>query len=221
MKQITTLAILLLMLVGSGCELFEKAGDDPNVLGGTPDESLTAVGTSYTVYFTKNKITEGLEIDTAYITKSSNGVATVRIKADIQKVDSNIRKLIPAERLDANGNVDTEIKFKVTTEGIQDYYYSNGDESKPFTIVKHDMKVGTKWSFKTPSGKVVEREVTEKTGQDDWPFGFMFIKTTETTEHNPDVPGVVQTKFRTNHRFGLVHIQYIFATGDTVRLGIY
>jgi hypothetical protein len=221
MKQYLAPLLALVVLSTSSCDLFEKAEDDANVLGGSPDTSLTAVGTSYYVSIGSSGSSTGLKFDTAYISESANGIIKVRIKANTKDMDTNIRRLLPPDRLDANGNIDTELKFKVTTEGIQDYYYSNGDETKPFTIVKYNMNVGDKWTFKTPSGKVVERELTEKTGKDDWYFGFFLIKTLETTEHNPDVVGVVNVKFRTNHRFGLVYAQYILMNGDTVRIGIY
>jgi hypothetical protein len=125
--------------------------------------------------------------------------------------------LIPAELKDGNGNVNTEVKFKATSEGIQEFYNSGGDLSKPFTIIKYDWGVGEKWEFTKANGTKLTREITEKTGKDDFPMGFMFIKTT-LIEQNSDIDGVKKIYFRANHRFGLVYVEYELDDGTRIKV---
>ena len=90
-----------------------------------------------------------------------------------------------------------------------------------FTIIKHDWGVGQKWSFTTDDGKTINREVTEKTGKDEWPLGFFLIKTVKTEETNPGVEGVSRVIFRTNHKFGLVYLEYQLVTGQNIKISIF
>lgn len=103
-----------------------------------------------------------------------------------------------------------DIEGKITSDGIYDYVYSNGDKKKPFTLVKFDAEVGDKWEFNVGSKKVV-REVIKKSTEDDTPYGFMYVKTIDVEETIPagvEVNGgVSQVKkivWRFNHKFGFI-----------------
>lgn len=216
------LFLLLASLPFAGCSLFEDPKPGPNeISGSTADVEFSQVGTQFTAYASLEGVDLGAKIDTCYITKNDNGVFTVKLKIDISKVDPLLKAFVPKERLDSTGNINTEIRFKATSEGIQDYYYSNGNLDKPFTIIKHEWGVGQKWSFTTDDGKTINREVTEKTGIDEWPFGFFFIKTTKTEETNPGVEGISRVILRTNHRFGLVYVEYQLVTGQILKISIF
>jgi len=39
---------------------------------------------------------------------------------------------------------EVQLKLKITSDGIQDFVHSKGDESKPFTIMKYSAKLGDK-----------------------------------------------------------------------------
>ena len=216
-KTLLLIAFCIAFLIG--CE--EDAVHGPNELGGETNIPLTKVGNSYNIAVTLGSTYMDIELDTAYISKNDNGVVTVKVKADISKLDPLIRAVVPARFLDANGNIDGEFYFKATSEGIQDFYYSDQDFSKPFTIAKYDMNPGDAWSFTTADNKTINRSVTEKTGKDDWAFGFMYIKTTKTEESNPGINGISKAIFRSNHRFGLVYVEYVLTTGQSVKLYLY
>lgn len=222
MKKLLLFALLMsLPLVG--CSLFEGDPEPgPNeISGSTADVEYAKQGTQYYVYASLDGIDLGAELDTCYITKNDNGIVTVVLKIDVSKVDPILKAFIPKDRLDSEGNINTELHFKATSEGIQDYYYSNGNFDKPFTIIKHDWGVGQKWSFTTDDGKTINREVTEKTGKDEWPLGFFLIKTVKTEETNPGVEGVSRVIFRTNHKFGLVYLEYQLVTGQNIKISIF
>ena len=218
MKKIIAFSLFLYLFM-VGCE--EDAVRGPNELGGETNIPLTKVGNTYNIAVTVGGTYLDIKVDTAYISKNDKGIVTVKLKADVSTADPALRAIIPPRFLDLNGNIDAEVYFKATSEGIQDFYYSDQDLSKPFTILKYDMGVGTSWSFTTSDGKTINRSVTEKTGLDDWPFGFMYIKTTKIEENNPGIDGVSKVIFRANHRFGLIYVEYVLLNGESVKLYLY
>jgi hypothetical protein len=105
------------------------------------------------------------------------GVGNTKITIDENK-DGNVIATIPY-----NGQ-NYEIEGKITDNGFYDYVYSNGDKSKPFTLVKFDAKVGDKWEYKV-GNQVVTREVVKKSTEDDTYYGFYLVKTTDVLETIP------------------------------------
>ncbi len=105
---------------------------------------------------------------------------------------------------------DYEVEGKITDEGIYDYVYSNGDKSKPFTLVKFDAQVGDKWEYKI-GNQTITREVVKRSTTDDTPYGFMYIKTIDVVE---TIPAGVQVRgaespassilWKFNHKFGFI-----------------
>jgi len=112
--------------------------------------------------------------------------------------------------LQYNGNA-YNVEGKITTEGIYDYVYSNGDKKKPFTLVKFDAEVGDKWEYNVGSQKVV-RTVVRKSTEDDTPYnGFWLIKTIDVEEVIPsgvEIEGkateIKKILWKFNHKFGFV-----------------
>jgi hypothetical protein len=93
--------------------------------------------------------------------------------------DGNVIATIPY-----NGS-SYEVEGKITDNGFYDYVYSNGDKSKPFTLVKFDANVGDKWEYKV-GNQVVTREVVKKSTTDDTEYnGFWLIKTIDVLETIP------------------------------------
>ena len=87
---------------------------------------------------------------------------------------SIINDLIPANLKDMSGKINTEVKFKSTSAGIQDYF--NKDQ-KLHTLVKYDCKVGDQYQLKKSDGAIITRTV--KAVNDDFPYGsFLMAKTT-------------------------------------------
>jgi len=115
-----------------------------------------------------------------------------------------------------------QVEGKVTSEGIYDYVYSNGDRKKPFPLVKFDAKVGDKWEFNIGNQKVV-REVVRKSTEDDTPYIFWMIKTIDVEE---TIPAGLQVKggpsqaskilWKFNHKFGFISATVTRTNGQQV-----
>ncbi len=191
----------------------------PNDLGGDGNIALNTVGNTFL-----NSVSLGssyLSIpDTMYVMSNNNGFVTYRVWADLSQVPS-LRALLPTNRLDTAGNLNTTIHLKMTSEGIQDYRLASSDWTKPFTIVKYSGNVGDSYQF-TKDGQTVTRSVTQKSSTDDFPYGFMYIKTM-TTEESPVVGlnGVTKIKYITNHKFGLVQIVAMLTNGSELKITLF
>ena len=118
-----------------------------------------------------------------------------------------------------NGNVVGNLIFegssypvegKITDQGIYDYVYSNGDKSKPFTLVKFDANVGDKWEFNVGNQKVT-REVIRKSTEDDVEYVFWLVKTVDVEETIPagtmiggSESQIKKIVWQFNHKFGFI-----------------
>jgi hypothetical protein len=120
--------------------------------------------------------------------------------------------LIPAVYKDQQGRLNTQMKYKITSEGIQDY--ANLD-TEPFTMVKYDCKVGDTYKLKKSDGKTITRTVTAKSETDDFSWGFLLIKTI-TVEQDSRIPGISKIVYRFNHKFGLVYAEVVAEDGSKV-----
>ncbi len=189
--------------------------DDPNVIGGDTNIPMATVGnefwSSLKVGNTNIDLNEQL-----FVTKSEGGIVTIDATADLSKIPA-LDAIIPDEMKDANGKLKTQLKYKITSEGIQDFY---NDSKKPFTIVKYDCKVGDSYSFTTPSGKKVTRSVTSKSSTDDFDYGFYQIKATS-VEQNSNIPGVERIEYKLNHKFGLVYMAIIMEDGTEISFRLF
>jgi len=142
-----------LSLVLYSCNLIDNEG--PNELGGNTDIPIAQVGNTFWVSTKINGTSYDLK-DTIEITKNDAGVAIIHVKATIPD-DPKLKQYasyLPAFVFDENGNIDTEFKMKMTSEGIQDYF--NKDQ-KPHTMVKYDCKVGDKYQLTKSNGKTITR----------------------------------------------------------------
>ena len=106
-----------------------------------------------------------------------------------------------------------EFKVKITSEGYQDYF----TDGKPWIMVKYNDPVGTTYTVVNKNGETLTRTITEKTGQDDWPFVFFLIKTVKVEQQiASDDPMVDHIEYRVNHKFGLVYLEYVFKDGTNL-----
>jgi hypothetical protein len=202
--------MLLLTLTLAACK---KEKISPNDVGGDTNIPLNDVGRQSLVY---------LNIGSTYtngsmtVTSSNQGVVNYHLIADLTgNPDSAlIASLVPAEFKNTQGQIEVDFKLKMTSEGIVDYFMNK----QPRLLVKYNDNVGAQYTFKDVDGKEYVRTVTEKTGLDDWPYGFMYIKTIKVEEDLPaNSYGVTHVTYRANHRFGLVYIE---ATTSTTPISI-
>jgi hypothetical protein len=208
-------SLALLASIFTACGVFDSltGKEDPNELGGDPNVDQGQVGykaLSGSVLVGDQYYDIGSSIE---VVKNEDGVATIKVVADLTKVPAlaPFDDLIPADMKDVSGKINTEVKLKLTDEGIQDYF--NKDQ-KPHTLVKYDCNVGDEYKITKSDGKTITRTVTAKSTTDDFPYGFMYIKTIA-IEQDSRVPGIKKFIYRANHRFGLVYFQVVADDGTT------
>ena len=217
MKKLIYL-IALLFLITTSCEDLGIGSGDDSTLKGSTDIPMNTVGNEFSpIGFSVN----GTWVDfnpQAVITKSENGVNTIKITADLKSNPtlSKLNNLIPANLKDAQGKVNFEMKVKVTNEGWLDY--SNVDE-EPCVLVRYDDKVGDKYSVTTSSGSKIEREITYKSTDDDYAYGFMEIKVIK-VEQETSFPGIQKYVMYFNHKFGIVGFELVAEDGTTLNTRI-
>lgn len=217
MKRLIYLAVVLLFVTAS-CEDLGIGGGNDSTLKGNTDIPVNTVGNEFsTIGFSVNGVWVDFDPQMV-ITKSEDGVNTIKITADLSK-NSTLQKLnnlIPASLKDAQGNVNFEMKVKVTDEGWLDY--SNADQ-EPCVLVKYDDKVGDKYSVTTSSGTKIEREITYKSTDDDYAYGFMDIKVMK-VEQETSFPGIQKYVMYFNHKFGFVGFEVVAEDGTTLKTSI-
>jgi hypothetical protein len=197
-------------------ELFgSEDKNDPNTIGGDTNLPVSQVGnttaTSVRVGSTYPNLTTSIKV-----TANDNGVATYKVTADISKIPS-LAKYIPSSMKDASGNLNADIRYKITSEGIQDFFNKDG---KPHTIVKYDANVGDQFNLTKSDGVTITRTVTQKSTTDDFPYGLMYIKTS-TVEQDSRISGIRKITYRANHKFGLVYVELLMEDGSTASTYLY
>lgn len=204
--------VLIFSFIFISCDTTDS-NDDPNSLGGDPNVPISQVGNIISSGYVSIGNTD-YDIGGVFeVTSNNNGVATIKAKADLRQVPglAVFNDFIPSSMKDANGKIDCNVQFKVTTEGMQDNLNVDG---KLHTLVKYDAKVGDQYQLKTSNGKTITRQVTERTDQDDFPYGYYNIKTIK-VEQDSRIPGVSKIAYRLNHKFGLVYIELLMEDGTS------
>ncbi len=215
------LFILFLTMLLSSCDKVNSSDQnkDPNVIGGETNIALAEVGNTAStgnVYIGN----QSYDINSSFeVIKNDNGIATIKVSADLSGVPGlgAFNNFIPAEMKDADGKINTEVKLKITSEGIQDFF---NKDKKLHTIVKYDGSVGDQYKLAKSDGKTITRTVTAKSTDDDTPYGLMYIKAF-TVEQDSRVPGIKKFIFKVNHKFGLVYFSIVAEDGTSASTYIY
>lgn len=215
------------ILLASSC----KKDKDPNALGGDTNIPLTAVDSVSSVYMEM----DGITAPTAQIKVVSNADgqvtyhATVPMTGIADSLKTQLAAVIPSlinyyhpqnlsVQIAPNGDIEADFSIKITSEGIQHSFI----EGKPCLVVKYDDGVGASYSVTMNNGKKVTSTVTEKTGADDWPYGFYYIKTSKVETTVPDDDPVIQSlSYRANHKFGIVYIEITTKKGRTIKVDLF
>ncbi len=191
--------------------------EDPNQLGGSGNIPIAEVGNTFSISPNLN----GKYIDlneSIKISKNENGLVTMDIECDIPNIPELKTYIdrIPSNMI-KNGRIKTTLKFKITNEGLQDFF--NKDE-KPHTLIKYNAKVGDEYKLTKSDGKTITRKVIARSDVDDFPYGFFDIKTI-TIEQDSRISGIKKFVFRANHKFGLVHVVTHFDDGSELKSYVY
>lgn len=203
------LVVLLVSMLLPSCGLLDSSEEGPNDLNGNTDLELTDVGQDWGVSMDLGRLfPNGRKYDykdSNTVTKRENGITTVSVNLDasfdlVHEFDTLLgtQDLPQAAKLEVvNWILDTygatidlstpqrlkikaEVKIKATDQGIQEFMASKGDLSKPFTIIKYNMKVGDSWTFTDSKGVTTRRTVTYHSSTDDYPVAFWNMKVFKT-----------------------------------------
>jgi len=209
--------ILIIAFAISGCDRdYGYAGESGGDIGG--EQSLMGeIGNTFGF-----STLSGLEDVSAIVTKLDDGISTISVSATITDPKmKELLELIPSFDFGSynpsTGECTGELKMKFTDKGIVDYLNT---KDRPFTIVKFSDKVGDKYTYDRVGGGKVTREVTERSDQDDFPYGFFDIKTM-TVEEPGRNPAIKKIVYKLNHRFGLVHVSVVMQDGSEVGSYLY
>jgi hypothetical protein len=213
MKTLLFSLVALAFLSFSSCDLVNDLTEGDNDLGGDTDIALNQVGNTFSTFGSVNGTYVNVS-SSITVTQSDKGVTKMAVVADLMNYPelAKFNDLIPAVYKDAQGRVNTEMKYKITSEGIQDYANLDGEA---FTMVKYDCKVGDTYKLKKTDGKTITRTVTAKSETDDYSWGMMLIKTI-TVEQDSRIPGISKFVYRFNHKFGLVSAEVIAEDGSKI-----
>ncbi len=224
MKKIKSLLVwgtLGVLVLFSSCKK-----ENVDKLGGEWDLPMTKVGSESSIYVKMGSY--DFPTLNVVVTNNDKGIVTYKLKIDpdlnghpdsalLKDILDDIKenKLIS---IDEDGLIDVGFDLKVTSEGYQ--ILSQG--GTPQTIIRYNDPVGTKYSFDNVySNTKIQGEITEKTGMDDWPFLFYYIKTSKVEFKYPnDFPFVDKVSLRANHRFGLVYLEIKFKGNQTINADI-
>jgi len=203
----TLLAIVLMGLMLTSCEKYNYLGND---LGGA-QSPIGEVGNTFSIAGT-----DGISNITCNISDLIDGISTIYYTCRIDKPEwVTMAQYIPGSTISGN-TIISGGQAKITENGIMNVY----DEGNLLLVNYNTASVGDKYSLKT-GGRKIEREVTAKSTEDDFFWGWMLIKTIDIEETGRGIPGVNKITYFTNHKFGLVGLKVEFEDGSVKQVGIY
>jgi len=212
----TTLLLVFVMFLFTSCDWldFGKKSEDSSSIGGSSSIPVNTVGNTFsssvligTTPFTSNSSISVTNVD-------QDGIATVNIKAKLPTVPG--AALIASKFKDATGNLNYDMKVKMTDEGLLDY--TNIDH-KPFVLVRYDAAVGDKYTLDLSDGTTITREVVKKSTTDDYAWGGMLIKTIN-VEQSSTVSGIKKIEYITNHKFSIVGVKFYMEDGTFLKIDL-
>lgn len=213
---------LRLMAMASMCLVLPACSESeseagPTDLGGDANIPMNTVGN----VFSAGQLTVGqqaIDLDGSLtVLSNDDGLITARFSLNTESLLQTpafaaMHELIAAEHKDAAGNIDTELQFKSTSEGIMDY--ANVDR-QPHMLIRYDDDVGAEYTITKSTGRTLTRRIISKSSVDDFEYGFQYIKTT-TVESVLNAGGVYKVVYRANHKFGIVHVEATLEDGSTI-----
>jgi hypothetical protein len=248
MKRTAPLILLMLFafLFWNGCDDNDE-NTATDKLGGETNIDLTQVGGSYGLSLSgsvsvpefqtlKDSITVTrndngdvtlhaiLRFDTAFVgaLRQQLGVAELPAATRHDIVDNYVKRF--SATLDTsnlqNITVTADVRFRITSEGIQDYITSRGDLTKPFTIVKYSANVGDKYETTNADGVKVTRTVAYKSTVDDYQVGLWMFKVMK-VEQTKDDPLIDKITYVTNHKYGLLGVIIRTKAGKEMKIGVF
>jgi hypothetical protein len=202
---LNTFVGVILLIIFNSCGILDGNDGDSNnqPIGGDPTP-MGAIGNTFEV-----PAFSGITGQDVEVVAREDGISTIRASATVtNQTYLEMAKSVPY--LEVNGNVVSVSKqARITSEGIQQVY----EDGKVHTVVAYDAKKGDKYKA-SKYGQAVVREVKEVSKEDDFLWGFMYIKTIKIEETGRGIPGVSKIVYYANHRFGIVGFDVHFEDGS-------
>lgn len=215
MKYIFVLIALMIFATGlSACSIFGSdsdsgsSGTDP--IGGDPTP-LGEVGNTFDIPSFAG--TSDREIE---VIDRDGDISTIRGSFKISNpMILEMAKSFPYLEVDGNEVSGTQ-DFRITDRGVQMVYH----DGNKLTLVDYDARKGDIYKLER-NGHTIRREVKEVSDEDDFMYGFMYIKVTEMEETGSGIPGLSSVVYYTNHRFGIVGFDVHYEDGSVTKGYLY
>lgn len=202
MKPTTLILLFCGILQFSSCKK-----DDSGTLGGS-QSPIGAVGETVESSFSGIAGVSGIS---GTVESLSGGVSSFSGTATItNETIKNILSNSSLVTVDGNNVAIEGVKVKFTSEGIESF----GPLAKGI-ISKFDAKVGD--TYPCGTGK---RTVTSVSTDDDFFWGGMLIKAIS-VEETPNAFGVKKIVYFSNHKWGLVAVEFTFDDNSVARFPVY
>ena len=209
MKNISILFLALIFISLQACSKDELKGKQ---------SPIGEVGNTFTV-----GSISGISNSSVYISALNDGISTISITAELDDQDYIDYAAVLATRfpdeVSLSGNVfSANVKGRFTDKGIS-AILSGGDE---LILCEYDAGVGSSWTA-TAEGKLVTSTVTEKTGVDDYPYGFYYIKVSEVEVESEILTELLMqgNKLYFNHKYGFVGFSVDFGSYGSASTYVY
>lgn len=213
MKKLLFIIVILSITITyfGGCKKTSSTdvGGDQSTMG--------SVGNNFTV-----TSSNGISDLSAKVVELVDGVSTISVTGKI--TDESIlqlAKMIPKFEFgsfdETTGNFTGNLKMKFTTEGIVDYL---NVAERPFVIARFDASVGDTYTCEKANGGTFTRTVTARSDEDEFPYGYYYIKTMTVEEAGRNT-AIKKIVYKLNHKFGLVHATVVLQDGSEVSSYLY
>jgi hypothetical protein len=202
MKTKTILVLLCISIAVISCKK-----DNGASIGG----SQSAMGLVGATVSSSSGAIAGVSSITGSVKTLANGVSSFSGSATI--TNTTIKNILSSyAAATVNGNVVsiTDVKVKFTSEGIESF-----GPLEPGIIANFSSKVGD--TYPTSSGK---RTVTAVSTTDDFYWGGMGIKVIK-VEETPNKYGVKKIIYYSNHKWGLVAVEFTFDDNSVASFPVY
>jgi hypothetical protein len=211
MKKLFVILIVMTLLATS-CKKSVVSDSTDSLLGGSTNIPLNTIGNEFADYVMIGNSFYNANASLR-VTSINNGITTIKCVGTLPDT-SPLKDLIPSAFKNSSGNIDGELRFKNSSEGILDY--SNADH-KPQLMVKYDGSVGDEYVLEKSNGTKITRTITSKSTTDDYDFNGIMIKTM-TVEQDSRIPGIKKIVFRFNQHYGLISVKIIMDDDSTSEL---
>jgi len=199
----------ILLLAALSLALFSCKKDDLTLTG--DPSPVGAVGNELTF---SNTI-PGLGTSSMTVVALEDGISTLQTSAVVTNADmltmaNHLAALYPGNVTVVGNTVSANMKARFTTDGIA----AIAPDGEELVVCKYNASVGDEWTMNA-DGNTVKHKVTQKSTDDDYEWGFFYIKVVTMEATNYGVPGLDKVEYVSNHKFGPVGLHGYLSDGSS------